>query len=96
MKKQNLLLILTFFLIFFTGCADAVYVKECIPETAHIYGFFGGTWHGIILPFSFIGSWFSNDIAVYAISNNGFWYDFGYCGGFFTILRIIVALKRLS
>ncbi len=41
-------------------------------------GFLLGLWHGFIFPLSWIGSLFSSDIAIYAVPNNGGWYDFGY------------------
>lgn len=62
------------------GCADVV-SYDIVTQSPHIYGFWGGLWHGFILPFSFIGSLFSDDIAVYAVSNNGGWYNFGFLLG---------------
>ena len=44
-------------------------------------GFWLGVWHGFIFPISFIVSLFKPDIAVYAVPNNGTWYDFGYFVG---------------
>lgn len=41
-------------------------------------GFLWGLWHGFIFPWSWIGSLFSADIAVYAVPNKGAWYDFGF------------------
>ena len=41
-------------------------------------GFLWGLWHGFIFPFAWIGSLFDPEIAVYAVPNNGGWYDFGY------------------
>jgi hypothetical protein len=41
-------------------------------------GFWLGVWHGFVFPFAFIGSIFKPDIAVYAVPNNGAWYNFGY------------------
>jgi hypothetical protein len=41
-------------------------------------GFIGGLWHGFIFPVAWIFSLFVPDIAVYAVPNNGGWYDFGY------------------
>ena len=80
MKKLPALLgCLILFAILFSGCADVTPVKDCI--TTAPYGFWGGLWHGIILPFSFIGSLFSDDIAIYAVNNNGGWYDFGFVIG---------------
>lgn len=65
--------------LLFTGCADVTPIQECVIESP--YGFWGGLWHGIIAPFSFIGSIFSDDIAMYAVNNNGGWYDFGFVLG---------------
>jgi len=81
MKKLNRKLSYTLFILLvtflFTGCADvSPHIETCI--TSDPYGFFGGLWHGIILPFGWIGSLFSNDIAIYAYDNNGGWYDFGF------------------
>lgn len=41
-------------------------------------GFWYGLWHGMVLPFAWIGSLFSDSVSIYAIYNNGGWYDFGY------------------
>lgn len=44
-------------------------------------GFWYGLWHGMTFPFSWIGSLFCDSISVYAIYNNGGWYDFGFALG---------------
>ena len=44
-------------------------------------GFWLGVWHGFIFPFAFIIGLFKPDVAVYAVPNNGTWYDFGYFVG---------------
>lgn len=41
-------------------------------------GFLLGLWHGFIFPVAWVLSLFVPDIAVYAVPNNGDWYDFGY------------------
>ena len=41
-------------------------------------GFLLGLWHGFIFPIAWIFSLFMDDISVYAVPNNGGWYDFGY------------------
>ena len=41
-------------------------------------GFLEGVLHGFIFPVAWIVSLFTDDIAVYAVPNNGGWYDFGY------------------
>jgi hypothetical protein len=41
-------------------------------------GFLHGLWHGFIFPIAWIVSLFSSEAAIYAVPNNGGWYDFGY------------------
>ena len=41
-------------------------------------GFWLGLWHGFIFPVAWIVSLFVSKVAVYAVPNNGGWYDFGY------------------
>ena len=41
-------------------------------------GFLLGLWHGFIFPVAWILSLFIDTISVYAVPNNGGWYDFGY------------------
>ena len=68
-----------------TAIALALLVSACArqidagvsaaPDTP---GFLWGLWHGFIFPWSWIGSLFSPNIAVYAVPNSGGWYDFGF------------------
>jgi hypothetical protein len=41
-------------------------------------GFLLGLWHGFIFPVAWVVSLFVPKVAVYAVPNNGGWYDFGY------------------
>lgn len=41
-------------------------------------GFLLGLWHGFIFPIAWIVSLFAGKVAIYAVPNNGGWYDFGY------------------
>jgi len=41
-------------------------------------GFLLGLWHGFIFPIAWALSLFMPDVSVYAVPNNGGWYDFGY------------------
>ncbi len=41
-------------------------------------GFLLGLWHGFIFPVAWVISLFVSDVAIYAVPNNGGWYDFGY------------------
>jgi len=82
MKTKNFfitILLMLFVLLIFSSCAEVQQVEAC--KTGHTYGFFGGLWHGIIAPVSFVCSLFSNHIAVWAVNNNGGWYSFGFLIG---------------
>jgi hypothetical protein len=85
MKKLNLFgttaLVgyLLIFVLVLSGCADVTPIQDCVVDKPA--GFFWGLWHGLIAPISFIGSLFIDDIAMYAINNNGGWYDFGFVLG---------------
>lgn len=80
MKTRILSLVsIVFVLIMFSGCAESVAIDDCV--TSDPYGFFGGLWHGIIAPFSFVCSIFLDDVAMYAVNNSGGWYDFGFVIG---------------
>ncbi len=80
--KNNLkiLLLVTLAVVLFTSCAHVVPVKECVEGTK-VYGFWNGLWHGMIACITFIGSLFNDTIAVYAVNNNGGWYNFGFLLG---------------
>ncbi|MEA3047087.1 MAG: hypothetical protein QOJ53_1419 [Sphingomonadales bacterium] len=57
-----------------TACAtqSAAAVAPAAP------GFLLGLWHGFIFPVAWVISLFVPEAAVYAVPNNGGWYDFGY------------------
>jgi hypothetical protein len=82
MKKRQLKRIAVYIsiLLVITACAETVSVDECLPE-AEGYGFWSGLWHGLIAPVVFIVKLFSDDYVIYALNNNGNWYDFGYLFG---------------
>ena len=54
-------------------------------------GFWLGLWHGFIFPVAWFVSLFASNVAVYAVPNNGGWYDFGY---FLGIVVFGVGAKR--
>ena len=41
-------------------------------------GFLLGLWHGFIFPVAWLVSLVFDKVAIYAVPNNGGWYDFGY------------------
>jgi hypothetical protein len=58
-----------------TACA-ATQASDAVAPTAP--GFLLGLWHGFIFPVAWVVSLFTSQVAVYAVPNNGGWYDFGY------------------
>ncbi len=67
--------------------ATAVVLAGCAaqPFTTHytdpLPGFWWGALHGLIAPFSLIGSFFDPSIRAYAAPNTGWWYDLGFVIG---------------
>ncbi|MCW2380988.1 hypothetical protein M2338_000553 [Sphingobium sp. B2D3B] len=63
-------------LLILGGCArQSAAAVSSAPDTP---GFLLGLWHGFIFPFAWALSLIADDVAVYAVPNNGGWYDFGY------------------
>lgn len=82
MKTKKLLSMIVFVLLslmLFSSCAEVQNIEAC--KMGHTYGFFGGLWHGIIAPASFVISLFTDNVAVWAVNNNGGWYTFGFLIG---------------
>lgn len=62
-----------------SGCADAIQYEY--SKDIQQVGFWYGLWHGMIAPVSFIISLFDAKVAVYAVYNNGGWYNLGFLLG---------------
>ena len=58
-----------------TACAASQAPDAVAPAAP---GFLLGLWHGFIFPVAWVASLFVPKVAVYAVPNNGGWYDFGY------------------
>jgi hypothetical protein len=92
MKNRILTILLVLLVAMLSiSCADVAQVTFTDPNE-HVYGFWGGTWHGMIMFPSFIGSLIWDDVAIYAVHNNGAWYNFGFVGGFFMTIRLMVRI----
>jgi len=57
------------------ACAASQAADAVAPQAP---GFLLGLWHGFIFPVAWVISLFAGKVAVYAVPNNGGWYDFGY------------------
>lgn len=75
MKRLALLIPLALIL---TACV-ATEAPSAVQPAAP--GFWLGVWHGFAFPVTFILSLFTDQVAIYAVPNNGHWYDFGYFVG---------------
>lgn len=75
------------------SCIHNACVATQAPHTvsAGAPGFWAGLWHGLIFPLAWIVSLFTNAVAVYAVPNDGVWYNFGY---FLGIVVFGVGAKR--
>jgi hypothetical protein len=62
-------------LLVLAACA-ATQAPDAVAPTAP--GFWLGLWHGFIFPVAWAISLFVPKVAVYAVPNDGGWYDFGY------------------
>ena len=62
------------------ACA-ATQTAATVAPAATAPGFWLGVWHGFIFPVAFLVSLFRPGVALYAVPNNGGWYDFGYFVG---------------
>lgn len=71
--------LILFACLFIVSCAETIPVEQCLPEES--YGFWYGLLHGFIAPFTFIVGIFDDEVAMYAINNNGAWYNFGFLFG---------------
>jgi len=67
----------------FAAFAGLATLAACATQSAAAVapaapGFLLGLWHGFIFPVAWLISLFVGEVSVYAVPNNGGWYDFGY------------------
>src|SRR4029079_6861364 len=58
-----------------SACAATQQSTAVAPNSP---GFLLGLWHGFIFPVAWIVSLFTSQVSIYAVPNNGGWYNFGY------------------
>jgi hypothetical protein len=79
MKLSLLFIMLTLVLILMVGCAAGPNKLVDTPdEEGTVAGFWMGLWHGAIHPVTFVISLFNDNVTIYAVHNNGGWYNFGF------------------
>ena len=74
-KRLPIILALAVLSVLLSSCATQSAGNLLDPP-----GFFHGLFHGFIILFSFIGSFFT-DYEIYAFPNTGGWYNFGFLLG---------------
>jgi hypothetical protein len=87
MRKALTLGVLAVALVVMAGCAAGPNELANSPDAeGDVAGFWLGLWHGIIAPFAFIVSLFSDEVHVYEVHNSGNWYNLGFLLGITIIL----------
>jgi len=82
MRKAMLLEAFSLVLLVMAGCTAGPNILAHTPASnGSVAGFRLGMWHGMISPFTFIISLFSNNVHMYGVHNNGGWYNFGFVLG---------------
>lgn len=66
-------------LLVLSACAAGP--NPAVDTGADPAGFWLGLWQGLISPFTFVVSLFTDDVSVYEVQNSGGWYDFGFMLG---------------
>jgi hypothetical protein len=84
MKK--ILVIFVCMLILASCAAGPNNTKDIANEKGETASFFQGLWHGIIIPVTLIVSFFTPDVNVYEVHNNGVLYNIGFFLGLTIIL----------
>jgi len=64
------------------ACAPA---NTAVSHAAGTPGFWQGLWHGLISPVTFVISLFNDQVGIYAVRNDGGWYDAGFMIGVSTV-----------
>ena len=64
-------------MLLLSACA-ATQAPDAVAHNPGTPGFLLGLWHGFIFPVAWVISLFADKVAVYAVPNDGGWYDFGY------------------
>ena len=81
MKKLITPLLLVSLILLASCTAGPNSLANVATADGTLAGFWLGLWHGFIVLFTFIASLFRDDVGIYAVNNNGGWYNFGFLMG---------------
>ncbi len=85
MKDQSILFYLVILVIVIALTGFVVPSSSDLWGMGSTRGFLPGLWMGYLAPLKFVISLFADNLTIYAIDNNGDWYNFGFIlgiGGF--------------
>ena len=85
-KSLSWVLFAVLLLLVLSACAAGPNSAVDAPsDEGEVAGFWLGLWQGIIVPFTWLISLFSDTVSIYEVHNNGGWYDTGFLlgAGFF-------------
>lgn len=95
MKKTVGFCLMLVFVVILSSCAPGPNPNKDHPgHDGRVAGFLDGCWHGFIMPLAFIGTWFSDDVNIYEVHNNGFFYHLGLSMPGFVMMMIGMANAR--
>lgn len=81
MRKYLPLMLVVSLMLMLSACTAGPNPVHVAAEAGNPAGFWHGWWHGVIAPFTFFISLFSDSVNIYEVNNNGNWYDFGFVLG---------------
>lgn len=82
MKRQMVVFCVILVSLCLAGCvASPNPLKDTPGSDGSVAGFFTGLWHGLICPFTFLISLFTDRVHFYEVHNNGGWYNLGFLLG---------------
>lgn len=81
-RRVRWMLLAAVLVLVLTACAAGTNAAVDVPSAdGSVAGFWLGLWHGIIVPFTFVISLFSDNVSIYEVHNTGGWYDLGFVMG---------------
>lgn len=79
-RRWPLALTLLAVALLLSACAAGPGSRWAAPDASPA-GFFAGIWHGMVVVFALIVSFFADQVAIYEPHNTGFGYDLGFVLG---------------
>jgi len=83
MRRVAVVLVLVLMVLLLASCVPGSNPARNEPAPGEgVAGFWRGLWQGVIAPFTFVISLFTDDVNVYEVHNNGNWHNSGFVPAF--------------